>query len=218
MKLFTLLYLSLIVNAFSMGSRKPEIKLPELPVPSDTPIREVAGTIEVNGTVIDYETRIIPFHVEFIPVAKYATETEIELIKEASIKVDETVRSGCFKNFMLSARLLETKGRTNLQVWANILGMVDKVPVKIYTKWGSSAIAYRQPPEKAINLNRSFFNSKISPCRWAATMAHEALGHSLGNYGHSYKWSVEREYSVPYKLGGASVKYGGNAFSQCCKD
>lgn len=189
--------------AFSMGSKRTQ-PIPEIPRPPVTEIAEAPGESK--------------FKVDFLPIDKYSTVKERELIAKASLKVSETVASGCFKDFLLSARLLETKGQTNAQVLSNILGMIDKVEVKIYTKWGSSAIAYRQPPEKSINLNRSYFNESKSPCRWAATMAHESLGHSLGNYGHSYKWTVEREYSVPYKLGGASDKYGGNAFSKCCKD
>lgn len=187
--------------AYSMGSKKPQ-PLPMPPVPSETPTREIAGE----------------FKVDFSPEVKHSTEKERGLIAKAALKVSETVKSGCFKDFMLSARLLETDGKSNAKVLEHILGMVDKVPVKMYLRRGSSAIAYRQPPEKSINLNRTFFNEKKSPCRWAATMAHESLGHSLGNYKHSMKWSIEREYSVPYKLGGAGDKYGGNAFSQCCKD
>jgi hypothetical protein len=201
MKTFTLLYLALIVNAFSMGSKRPA-PLPELPQPLDPPKTEIAKV----------------FKVKFSPAEKYASKKEIEMIEKATVKVNETVASGCFKDFILSTKLKETNGRNNLQVLEHIQGMNDVVPVKIYTKIGSSAIAYRQPPEKTINLNRSYFNESKSPCRWAATMAHESLGHSLGNYGHSYKWNIDREYSVPYKLGGAMEKYGGNAFSKCCKD
>lgn len=184
-----------------MGSKKPRN-----PEPQEPPETEIAHT---GG---------IKFKVDFVPIEKFSTPQERELIAKAAEKVNDTVRSGCFEVFILTARLIETNGRNNPEVLEHIRGMVDKVPVKIYTKWGSSAIAYRQPPEKTINLNRSFFNSKKSPCRWAATMAHESLGHSLGNYGHSYKWTVEREYSVPYKLGGAVEKYGSNAFEKCCRD
>lgn len=202
MKIY-LIFMLFSFAAFSMGIKNPN-PLPELPAPTEKPKSEIAGGIL--------------FKVEFIPEEKFSTLKERELIAKAALKIDETVRSGCFKDFMLSARLLETNGRDNAQVLNHILGMVDKVPVKIYFKKFTSAVAYRQPPEKAINLNRNFFTPSLPPCRWAATMAHEALGHSLGNYGHSFKWNVEREYSVPYKIGGASSQYGGNAFSKCCKD
>ena len=160
----------------------------------------------------------IGFKVAFIPVKNYATTKEIDLIAKASLKLNETVKSQCFSDFILKAKLKETKGRTNKEVLNHFLGMSDNVPVKIYLKKFTSAIAYRQPPEKTINLNRNYFNESKSPCRWAATMAHESLGHSLGNYGHSYKWNVDREYSVPYKIGGAKKQYGSNAFEECCKD
>jgi len=203
MKIFTLLYLSLSLSAFSMGSKRPA-PIPEVEKPADPPKTEIANTEKLSVT--------------FTPVLKYSTEKERELIAKAAVKVNETIKSQCFKDFILAAKLLQTKGQTNAQVLAHILGMSDNVPVKIYYKKYTSAVAYRQPPEKIINLNRNYFNINKSPCRWAATMAHESLGHSLGNYDHSYKWNIDREYSVPYKLGGASEKYGGNAFSKCCKD
>lgn len=158
------------------------------------------------------------FKVEFSPLERFSTVKERELINLASVKIEETVKSECFKDFMLKSKLLETQGKSNTEVLAHILGMSDVIPVKIYFNRFSSAIAYRQPPEKTINLNRKYFTTRLSLCRWAATMAHEALGHSIGNYAHSFKWSVEREYSVPYKLGGAQERYGSNAFSKCCKD
>lgn len=199
-------FLIVLAFIFSACSSNPKIteNLPEI-YPPESPETEIS----------EIESK---FKVDFSPLVKYSTEKERELIAKASAKVEETVKSACFKEFILNAKLLETKGQTNAQVLDHILEMSDVVPVKMYSRRFTSAIAYRQPPEKAINLNRKFFNETKSPCRWAATMAHESLGHSLGNYTHSYKWTIEREYSVPYKLGGASDKYGGNAFSKCCQD
>jgi hypothetical protein len=190
-----------------MGSKKPVIPLPPKP-----------------ETEIATNTAPDSFQVAFIPVDGYATNKQAEMIGKASLKLNQTVKSQCFKDFLSQSALKETNGRTSTQVVAHILSFVDTVQVKMYyKKWGScltctSAIAYRQPPEKKINLNSAYFTEKVSACRWAATMAHESLGHSLGNYGHSSKWNVAREYSVPYKIGGASEKYGSNAFDKCCLD
>jgi len=208
MRYFTFIYLALIVNAFSMGSKRP----PQIPKPPETEI--AAPTVPSVGG----------FQVAFIPAKNYATNKEIELIRKASLKLNETVKSQCFSDFLNGSKLLQTNGRTNAQVVAHLLSFNDSVQVKMYyKKWGckigcTSAIAYRQPPEKNINLNSAYFTDKRSPCTWAATMAHESLGHSLGNYGHSSSWNVAREYSVPYKIGGSSDEYGSNSFSKCCKD
>lgn len=211
MKLFIFLYIALIVSAFSMGSKRPS----EIPKPPGTEIAKP-------------ETPSIPnpggFNVQFIAQKGYATSKESDLIGKASLKLNEVVKSACFNDFMTKAKLKQTNGRTNSQVLTHLLSFNEVVQVKMYyKKWGdcitcTTAVAYRQPPEKKINLNSSFFTEKRSICRWAATMAHESLGHSLGNYDHSYKWSVDREYSVPYKIGGAKEQYGSSAFEECCHD
>lgn len=193
---------------FAMGSKKPTI--PGTPTKPET---EIATIPPGEG-----------FRVDFVPVKSLATVEEMALIEKASVKLNETIKGQCFKDFILKAKLNETQGRTNLEVLNHILGMREVVPVKMYfRKWGckigcTTAIAYRKPPEKSINLNRSYFTTKRSACVWAATMAHESLGHSLGNYSHSMKWNVAREYTVPYKIGGAKKEYGSNAFESCCQD
>jgi hypothetical protein len=189
-----------------MGSKNP----PVIPKPPET---EIATLPNGQGS-----------HVLFIALKGYATDKQSDLIEKASFKLNQTVKSQCFSDFLTNTSLKETNGRTNAQVLNHILSFNDVVQVRMYyKKWGdcltcTSAIAYREPPEKKINLNSSFFTEKVSACRWAATMAHESLGHSLGNYTHSFKWSVSREYTVPYKIGGASEKYGSNAFDKCCLD
>jgi len=198
--LFLFLSLSLHENAISMGSKRPRVPLPTKP-PPETMVSKVT----------------------FEPDKNYSTEKEREIILKAADKLEEVIRSQCFVDFMRSAKLLETNGRTNEEVLNHLLGMKDVVPVKVYSKkWGdcltcTSAVAYRSPPSKTINLNRSFFTAARPICRWAATMAHEALGHALGNYGHSSDWNVNREYTVPYKLSGAKKQYGSNVFDECCQ-
>lgn len=211
MKIFLFLSLCLLETAFSMGSKRPA------PIPGTTkpPETEIA-------------TQPIPnvegFKVAFVSAIGYATDKQAAMIEKASFKLNQTVKSQCFSYFLTVSKLKETNGRTNAQVIAHILSFNDVVQVKMYyKKWGckigcTSAIAYRQPPQKSINLNSAYFTEKRSACTWAATMAHESLGHSLGNYSHSSSWNVAREYTVPYKIGGASEKYDSNAFDKCCQD
>jgi len=208
MKLFLFLSLCLLETAFSMGSKVP----PQIPKPPETEI----ATAPIPKVEV--------FKVAFIPAIGYATDKQAAMIENASFKLNQTVKGQCFSDFLMKSKLNETNGRTNAQVLAHILSFNDTVQVKMYyKKWGckigcTSAIAYRQPPEKKINLNSAYFTEKRSACRWAATMAHESLGHSLGNYGHSHQWSIAREYTVPYKIGGATEKYDSNAFDECCRD
>jgi hypothetical protein len=163
----------------------------------------------------------------FTSSAKTATDLEAKKIQAAAKKVHETISSQCFSDWMIRQKMNETGGRTPAEVVSHIRSLDDVVPVKIYfrcTKRGfrcpvpTSAVAYRQPPEKAINMNRAAFTLRTSDCRWAATMAHEALGHSLGNYGHSMEWTRQREDTVPYLLSGRKPKFGGDVFKACCKE
>jgi hypothetical protein len=164
--------------------------------------------------------------VNFVPVAKTASPAERAKIIEAGKKVNEVVASQCFADFITKRQMLETNGKTSAQVLEHLRSISGDVPVKMYTrcmKFGfrcpapTSAVAYRQPPETSINLNRVAFPVKETTCEWAATMAHEGLGHALGNYGHSFEWTKTRDLTVPYSLGGSKQTNGGDAFTNCCK-
>lgn len=161
--------------------------------------------------------------VNFVP-DKSATPQEAARILSAGAKVNEVVASQCFADFMSRVMVVnESKGRSPAQVLEHIRAISGVVPVKMYFKrWGcrigcTSAVAFRVPPKTEINMNRSRFKVSTGDCDWAATMAHEGLGHALGNYGHSMKWTRQREDTVPYLLGGRKIKYGGDAFTACCK-
>lgn len=156
---------------------------------------------------------------------KNMTDKEIQKIRDAGKKVGDVVASQCFVNWMLAQKMNETNGRTPRQVVDHLRLLNDDVQVRLYFKCMSrslrcpvptSAVAYRQPPEKAINMNRAAFTVSTSTCRWAATFAHEALGHALGNYTHSMKWTRYREDTVPYLLSGRKKQNGGDVFGACC--
>jgi hypothetical protein len=162
--------------------------------------------------------------VNFIPDTKTATPQEAKRILSAGAKVNEIVASQCFADFMGKVpKANMSNGRSPAQVVEHLRSLKGDVPVKMYFKrWGcrfgcTSAVAFRIPPKTEINLNRSRFKVSSGDCDWAATMAHEGLGHALGNYGHSMKWTQERENTVPYLLGGRKTKNGGDAITACCK-
>lgn len=170
----------------------------------------------------------LPAHaITFDVDTKYASKWEQSKIAKAAIKVNETVGSQCFYDFMSKRALISTNGKTPVQVVEHLRSIKEPVKVKMYSRCmrfnvfrcpaPTSAVAYRQPPEKIINLNRVAFNSRVSDCKWASTMAHEGLGHALGNYGHTFEWTAIRDFTVPYSLGGSVKKNGGDAFTNCCK-
>lgn len=199
-------------TAFGMSKRAPAPEMSPTPSPAPT---VSAGTVP------------FPSGVEFKPVEYYTTKAQRAKIAAAAVKVKEVLGSQCFADFMSKRKLMDTDGRTPTQVVEHLRGLKGTVPVKIYYRCmqfnvfkcpaPTSAVAYRQPPSKEINLNGYAFTLDMSDCEWAATMAHEGLGHSMGEYGHSFDWTATRDFSVPYSLGGSVRRNGGDAFTNCCK-
>lgn len=152
---------------------------------------------------------------------------EVELLNKAIGKFNEVYGSQCFVDFMSKQKMNWTNGKTTKQVVEHLLSLKGEVPVRMYyNPYGnrslrcpkcSTAVAFRQPPSKTINLNRDFFTSKQTSCRWAGTLMHEGLGHALGEYGHSMKWTRQREDTVPYLMSGRKNQYGGDVFDACCR-
>lgn len=155
-------------------------------------------------------------YLTFAPVAYYSTQAERVKIKAGEAKVNQVIQSACFADFMLGRKLIQTDGRSRAQVVAHIQGMRDTVPVNMYYRKRTSAVAYRNEGEKDINLNRNYFTTDMDDCEWGATLTHEAM-HSIGEYDHDYNWSPSRSYSVPYSVGGADQAQGGSAFDECCQ-
>lgn len=145
--------------------------------------------------------------VTFIPDSK--NKEEIMLVTVASDKVNETIQGDCFKKFMLERNLIQTKGQSNEQVVQTLRSAKGTIKVKFYKKWMSSEIAVRYPPSSDINFNRNFWTGITNVCKWASTLAHEGLGHVLGDYDHDFRYSKSRDFSVPY-----SINF---AFDACCR-
>lgn len=145
--------------------------------------------------------------VTFIPVSQ--NKDEIMMVTVASDKVNEVVKSKCFADFMLDRDMIQTKGQSNAQVVKTLQSATGKINVKFYTKRMTSEIAVRYPPSSDINFNRAYWTGNKNVCKWASTLAHEGLGHVLGDYDHDFRYSKSRDYSVPY-----SINF---AFDACCE-
>ena len=202
-----LILLPLGVNDSFAGGRRAPVETPNTS-PSVTPSPVVS---HVPGIPVDSKG------VTFEPVAYYTTPAERAKIARAALKVNEVIQSQCFSDFMTAQKLTWTEGRTPAQVVAHLQGLTGNVPVEMYYRRFTSAVAYRNVGSPTIHLNRKVFGMGLSDCAWASTMSHEGIGHVLGNYSHSSQWNVEREYTVPYKLAGATARYGGDVFERCCK-
>jgi hypothetical protein len=152
--------------------------------------------------------------VSFTPVEYYSTKEERVIIAKAGKLANQVFQSECFKEFISKRKMIQTEGRSSPEAAAHLQSLAGVVPVVMYYRrmgfLGTSAVAFREPPSKTINLNRAHFWSGLPLCEWASTMGHESIGHSLGEYGHDYRWSASRDFSVPYSINAA--------FEACCKE
>lgn len=160
------------------------------------------GAAKKRADIEPSPTPVIVSHgnVIFEPKKYYATKDEAQMIREAGDKMNEVVQSKEFFDCIKNRKLIQTDGRTPEQVAAHLQSLKGTVPVVMYYRPFTKAVAYRQPPSITINLNRKYFVRSIGVCEWSSTLGHEVLGHSLGEYGHSFKWNKQRDFSVPYSI------------------
>ncbi len=163
--------------------------------------------------------------VNFKPVEYYTTPEQRKKIIAAGKKMNEVKNSDCAHEFLKNRKMIDIGDLTSLQVADLHRKASGDIPVKIYYRcmvWSlkclapTSAVAYRQPPEMTINLNGYAFTTDMSDCKWAETMDHESVGHSILNFDHSYEWTPQRDFSAPYSFGGSHSK-NGNLYEKCCR-
>jgi len=153
--------------------------------------------------------------VDLQPVEYYSTPLQRKRILAAGLMMNQVIKSDCFKNFISNRQMISTKGKSSAQVANHLQSLTGVIHVNMYYRrmggiGGTSAVAYRQPPSTDINLNSAYFTMSRTVCEWASTIGHESLGHSLGEYEHTYKWNSQRIFSVPYSIN--------EAFDACCVD
>jgi hypothetical protein len=156
------------------------------------------------------------------------SEAEIQAIDHAANIANAVKNSDCFRRFIAGRQMIETNGATADQVAANLQSLHGVVPVAFYYRCNmasvdcrepTQAVAYRQPPQIKIFINRAHFDvtrSDFDLYELAGTFAHEGFGHLLGGYGHSFAWTETRDFSVPYSISGAS-RANDDAFQHCRK-
>lgn len=167
--------------------------------------------------------------VEFEPITETMTSSEAWTVLRAGDIANRVKNSACFHDFMLNRALVETNGQTPKQVADALRRLSGRVSVGMYYRclYGTPncvsptrAVAYRQPPDGTVYLNRAYYDVDalgFDIYELAGSLAHEALGHSLGGYDHSYDWTPIRDWSVPYSISGASKK-NDDAFQHCSRN
>lgn len=145
--------------------------------------------------------------VDFIKVIKdNFSEAQKKRIAVYMPIMNRTLASSCFEKYMLQRKLIQTNGKSPQEVVDHIRS--STAGVELISYWSrKGTVGYTYP-----NVNKIWMNERLhknfDSCRSASNLAHEG-SHKIG-YGHDYKRTSRRPYSVPYSINAA--------FKACCSN
>jgi hypothetical protein len=188
--------LALLLLTLALGCKQTETSQGPLSTP------DVAAPVSVPEVIEPSQTAPIATIIEHI------NSTDLEKAKnlKAIERIRETVMSGCFQKAWLERELIQTNGKTNVEILKEIINADVKIRVSMYRSW-KNTVGYTYPSSDTIWCNRKFHDN-MDPCDAGANLFHEIL-HKLG-YQHDVKPNKQRPFSVPYS--------GGTLMDQCCQE
>ena len=149
------------------------------------------------GSVMDKKELTVQVH-----GLKNFTDQEKVKFKDAVRLLHKVINSEDFKKRFLNLKLVETTGKTNIQIFKELFSGKDKFntvsdhDVDVYATMYYSfkrTVGYTYPDTWKTWINRKYFSN---PADIAGNIIHEYM-HNLG-YGHS---SPRQKMSVPYAAG-----------------
>ena len=132
------------------------------------------------------------------------TPAELEFIRKAEGKMNETVASQCFQKQLSGLPLIQTNGLTPSQVAESLVHAGVRIDTEMY-RTNKRVLGYTLPSAKKVWINRRYM-LEWNVCDLGSLLAHEA-SHKIG-YKHDYQATKRRSNSVPY-----SINF---AFKSCC--
>lgn len=137
-----------------------------------------------------------------------------EKVRTAVGLIRKVISSSEFRERILSHSFegkpgfVDSNGLTNQEIYEIILNGAEKVgsnetnhtmdvEIELYTDT-TTTIGYTYPTSGRIWMNTKYFNT-YTPVKVADNLMHEWM-HKLG-FTHAMKYSVSRNYSVPYAIG-----------------
>jgi hypothetical protein len=149
-------------------------------------------------------------NINFINFENHEKEKIIEAIKLIKTVIQDHEFERRVKNFNFQKKnsFHENNGLSNEEIYQKIMNGAEKigdeevnhrmdVELELY-EHPSRTIGYTYPDTKRIWINRKYFKYyRLNQV--ANNLMHEWM-HKLG-FNHDTKWSMEREYTVPYAIG-----------------
>ncbi|MGZ3419013.1 MAG: hypothetical protein ACXVEE_14170 [Polyangiales bacterium] len=128
-----------------------------------------------------------------------ATGDEPKMIADGVTLVNATMKTSCFRDFVLSASWTETNGLTQAQIYDKLCSGPITVDVDMYMgSWYDNHVTHTVGYEKepgVVHMNRYYVNTANMV---ADNLIHEAEGHSQG-----FRHDGVKATSVPYGLNDA---------------
>ncbi len=184
------LMLALSSATFAGSKAKPTPSQDQMPIPIEIPTTGVG-------------------HVGFDPVKNYSAK-DLAALRKAEVLSNELLQSQCFSDFMIKRALIQTGGKTPMQVVEHLKTRNLTVPVTMYYS-RKNVVGYRNVGSPIVYTNLKF-HAGSTACARASNLTHEwshVPDETTGiGYGHDYKATRQRPYSVPYSINAA--------FDKCC--
>jgi len=151
-----------------------------------TPEKEIPSKVI---EVLKPETEII---VDAVNVTKFTGfyDSEIAKAKKYIPKMNETIASKCFEDFMVNRKLIKTNGLSRIEVVNKLRTSRVDIELITYYKRFSKVAGYTYPGVNKIWLHRKYHKG-ASLCSEASNLFHET-SHKFG-FGHSYKSNHNRQ-------------------------
>lgn len=196
MKILLLVLLS--INVYASATKRPAPEQTVTPTPTAT-----ASPVQATGETVTF-------------TCKVCNASEKAMLPKMQKLLNEVKNSKCFAERFIDpkyrSKLVQTDGLTREQVVSKLQTTVVKDIPLVFYKPGlfqsKSVIGYTIPGSPEIYLNRNFRGGSWGICAEVSNELHEA-SHKMG-FGHDYKATAQRPYSVPY-----TVNY---AVDSCCDD
>lgn len=196
-----LLLLMLLIFNFSCASYKKKV---DHNSDNSTTVEEIEVT---EGEVGETEPPVIPVEADkdTLQVKEFINFTREEIDKFWIVVgiLDKAVKSQCFEDvFLNQEKLVDTNGKTPAEVVNDLRTKKPVVSFQMYYK-NNGTVGYTYSNTNNIWMNKKFHN-RMKDCERAGNIGHE-LSHKRG-YGHDYKRTANRPYSVPYTINRAVEK------------
>lgn len=191
----------LTAESFSMGSRRPAPTKPE-------PVPPVVVEVPVPQPQIPYQPTKVSFSYVLTGFSQAQQQRMAEIFADTQIIVStDEFREKVYGQYYKGKKgFVDNDGHTNEQVYEKLMAgsELGSLPDNIWNlpialeRGGRGTLGWTYPSTTQIWFNSRYFDGR-EDSGLSGTICHE-YAHKVG-FGHAYKSTASRPYSVPYAVG-----------------